>query len=206
VPDWPHPNRLHLVLFVVSALLLAAAVVILFTSGSASRHAQVGPTGFAGAVRPQIPPQDFRLRDEEGRVVRLSDFRGRVVVLTFLYSTCRDTCPVMAQQIRAALADLDVRPAALAVSVDPANDTPARARTFLARQHLTGRMRFLLGAERQLAPVWRAYGIAPQRHGRDHSAYVVVIDASGRQRVGFPADHLTPEALAHDVRVLARAV
>jgi protein SCO1 len=192
-------GRLHLAMLVAGTLLLAVAAVILFTGGSASRQAQ---PGFAGALRPTIPAQDFHLRDQDGRAVRLSDFRGRVIVLTFLYSTCRDTCPVMAQQIRGALDDLDIQPPALAVSVDPANDTPRSARAFLLRQHLTGRMRFLLGTAAQLAPVWDAYGIAPQRRGRDHSAYVILLDARGRQRIGFPADQLTPEALAHDVRTL----
>jgi protein SCO1/2 len=64
-------------------------------------------------------------------------------------------------------------------------------------------MRFLLGTARDLQPVWRAYGIAPQTAGRDHSAYVVLIDRRGRQRIGFPADRLTPEALAHDIGRLA---
>jgi protein SCO1 len=194
--DDPVSSRLHLVLLVFLTLLLALAAVILFTGGSASRQAQ---TGFAGALRPDIPPQDFRLRDQDGRTVRLSDFRGRVVVLTFLYTTCRDTCPVMAQQIRGALDDLDAPPPALAVSVDPVNDTPGRARSFLVRQHLAGRMRFLLGTAPELAAVWRAYGIAPQTKGREHSAYVVLVDPRGRQRIGFPAEHLTPEGLAHDI-------
>jgi protein SCO1/2 len=67
---------------------------------------------------------------------------------------------------------------------------------------MTGRARFLLGDERELAPVWRGYGVAPQRGALDHSATVVLVDAQGRQRVGFPYDRLTPEALAHDIRRL----
>ena len=131
-------------------------------------------------------------------------------MLTFLYTTCQDTCPIAASQILGALEDLgpageDV--AALAVSVDPANDTPARARKFLLDRRLTGRMRFALGEEAQLRPVWRAYGIQPQGddpEARDfeHSARVVVIDERGFQRVAFPLGELTPPALAHDIRLL----
>ena len=56
---------------------------------------------------------------------------------------------------------------------------------------MTGRMDFLLGTRGELAPVWKAFGIAPQREGRDHSAYTVLVDAGGRQRIGFPASQLT---------------
>ena len=67
---------------------------------------------------------------------------------------------------------------------------------------------FLLGSLAQLEPLWRAFGVAPQRSGNtshdDHTASTVILDARGLQRIGFTADHLTPEALAHDVRSLAR--
>jgi protein SCO1/2 len=91
---------------------------------------------------------------------------------------------------------------ALAVSVDPRNDTPLNAKRFLLKHALVGRMRFLLGSRSELAPIWKAYGIQPQGSKFDHSAYVLLIDKRGRQRVGFPMSELTPEGLAHDVKVL----
>jgi protein SCO1/2 len=194
------PARIRLALFVTATLaLVAAAGVVLF-----ARPSRPGDSvAFAGAVRPDIPPQDFRLRDQDGRPVSLRQFRGRVVVLTFMYTTCRDTCPLTATQIRGALDDLDRPPPALAVSVDPANDTPERAREFLFKRGLGhDRMRFLLGRRDQLAPIWASYGIRPQGKAFDHSAYVLLIDRHGRQRIGFPVEQLTPEGLAHDIRRL----
>ncbi len=135
----------------------------------------------------------------------LADYRGKVVVLTFLYSTCKDTCPILADQIRGALDDLgSAAPPALAISVDPAGDTPDRARAFLLERRLAGRMRYLLGTKEQLEPVWRGYAVQPQSEDFEHSAYVLLIDKAGRQRIGFPVNRLTPEGLAHDVRLLAR--
>ena len=52
--------------------------------------------------------------------------------------------------------------------------------------------------------MWRGYGIAPQRGTLDHSAYVVLVDGAGRQRLGYPAHRLTPEDLAADLRRLGR--
>ena len=65
-------------------------------------------------------------------------------------------------------------------------------------------MRFLTGPREELAKQWRAYGIRPQGEGFEHTAHVVLLDRRGVQRIGFPVDKLTPEALAHDVALLER--
>jgi protein SCO1/2 len=91
------------------------------------------------------------------------------------------------------------------ISVDPANDTPRSAQAFLLEQKMKGRMEFLLGSRAALEPLWSAFGIAPQTRGREHSAYVVLLDAHGRQRVGFPFARLTPDGLAHDLARLSPA-
>jgi protein SCO1/2 len=179
-------------------VLLAALAVVVFSGGSKSSGA-----GFEGALRPQgIPPVKFALKDQDGKVASLAQYRGEPVILTFMYSTCKDTCPLTAQQIRGALDQLGQDVPTLAISVDPANDTPLNAKRFVNQQSLTGRMRFLLGDRAQLAPIWKAYGIAPQGKAFDHSAYVVLVDAKGVQRVGWPVEKLQPEGLAHDLRIL----
>jgi len=198
------PARVRLALMLAATLVLLAALAVVLLARRDGAPA-TGPQGFAGALRPAIPPRDFALRDQDGRRVSLAGLRGRVTVLTFLYSTCRDTCPVTATTIRGALDDLGHDVPVLAVSVDPANDTPASARRFLSQRRLSGgRMRFLLGTRAQLVPIWSAYGIRPQGEGFEHSAYVVLIDRAGRQRIGFPFDRLTSEGLVHDIRRLER--
>ncbi len=212
-------SRARLVLIVVAALALPAAVFAAFAGRSADSNgpaaivenldtsgAQAPLSPFKGAVRPAVPAADFALRDQNGDLVQLAKLRGEVVVLTPLYTHCQDTCPLTAQQVRGALDDLsgaqrnDVR--ALALSVDPANDTADSARRFLLERRVSGYLDFLLGPRSELQPVWRDYGFAPQTDKQEHNSYVVLIDKRGRQRVGFPVDYLTPEDLAHDIRVL----
>jgi protein SCO1/2 len=214
-------SRARLVLIVIAALALPAAVFAAFAARSSDSNGPAaivqdlnssGATGpvspFKGATRPPAPAADFALRDQNGDLVQLSQLRGKVVVLTPLYTHCQDLCPLTAQQVRGALDDLSggqrdgVR--ALALSVDPVNDTADSARRFLVERRVSGYMDFLLGPRSELQPVWRDYGFAPQTKEQEHNSYVVLIDKRGRQRVGFPVDHLTPEDLAHDIRVLLR--
>jgi protein SCO1 len=193
------------VLYALATLLLcgAAAVTGVWIAASQGAEETRPTTAFAGALRPpKARAPGFRLRDQDGKPVSMAQYRGRTVVMTFVYSTCEDTCPAQVQSIRGALDKLGRDVPVLAVSVDPRNDTRERARQFLLEQHVTGRMRFVLGSERELAPVWKGYGIAPQRGKLDHSAYVVVVDGDGRQRIGFPHSELTPDGLASDLRRL----
>lgn len=195
------PARRRLALFITGLLaLVAIAGVLLFAVGEKTVPAAAG---FAGATRPpDIPPADFGVRDQDGRMLRLAELRGRPVVVTFLYTTCEDACPLTAQQIRIALDELGHDVPVVAVSVDPANDTPRRARTFALEQRMQGRMRWALGDAQRLQRIWKAYGIQPQTADEEHTASTVLLDRTGRQRVGFATSVLTPDALAHDIALL----
>jgi protein SCO1/2 len=200
------PARVRLALIVFASLsILGAAGVIVFAKPDPAP--KVGADGFAGALSAaDIPVRDFHLRDQNGKPASIGEYRGKVVVLTFMYSTCQDTCPLTATTIRGALDQLGHDVPVLAVSVDPANDTPDTAERFLVKESMSaGRMRFLLGSRAQLQPIWKAYGIQPQGKGFEHTAYVAVLDRTGRQRVAFTIDHLTDRDLAHDIRKLERS-
>jgi protein SCO1 len=177
--------------------------------GASSSTGASSSSGFDGAALPAAPAHGFTLADvtNGGRTVSLSQYRGKVVALAFLYSTCGAPCLVIAQQIRGALDELARPVPVLIVSVDPAADTPARVKHFLAQVSLTGRARWLTGSLAQLRAVWGAYGITPPSAGRGvfaNSASVFLLDSAGRERVLFQSEQLTPEGLAHDIDTLAR--
>jgi len=196
--------RIAIALVLVAALALGG-VVLAATSGRGDDPPVAAGNTFAGATMPaDARAPDFRLRDEQGRPVSMRGLRGRPVVVTFLYSHCQDTCPITAQTIRGALDDLGHDVPAIAISVDPANDTPASARKFLAEQRTSGRIRFVLGSRAQLRPLWKRYGVTPQRVTEEHVAHITLVDPHGFQRVGYPVSEATPERLAHDLRLLER--
>lgn len=192
--------RIAIALLVVVGAALAAA--LLATGGSDS--ASDGGERFEGAALPAgLRAPELDLEDEEGEDVRMAALRGDPVVVTFLYSNCDDSCPTQAQQVKGALNELERDVPALAISVDPARDTQRSARAFLSEQRMTGRMQFVLGTRDELQPIWRAYGVQPQLDDLDHTARIVLVDPKGVQRVGYPLDQVTPERLAHDLRLLA---
>jgi protein SCO1/2 len=202
----PVPQRVRLVLIGVFACLFAAFIGVWAAAYKNAGDSTLTPdasAGFNGALRPpgaRVP--DFRLRDQDGRVVTPAVHAGRPAIYAFIYSHCEDVCPITVQQIRGALDQLGHDVPVIGVSVDPAGDTPASARSFLIKQHMTGRMHFLLGDRRQLRPVWKAFGIQPQTATEEHSASVVLIDDQGAQRIGFPFNQLRVDGIERDLRRL----
>jgi protein SCO1/2 len=200
-------RRAPLVLTTAAAVLAVALLLALDRGGGRTGASSWSGAGFAGAALPaSVRAPDFTLTDQSGGRVSLSGLRGQVAMLAFASTSCGPACVLVAQQIRGALDDLARPVAVLLVSVDPSADTPARVGAFLARVSLTGRARFLTAAAQSLRAVWRAYGVRPITSGRvafERSAEVRLIDRSGRERVIFGLEQLTPEGLAHDVRKLS---
>jgi protein SCO1/2 len=194
--------------------LLALAVVIFAglgissddNSGTVASGQVNAPTSaFQGALLPPgVKAPDFKLRDEKGRPVSMREYRGKPVVVTFLYSHCHDTCPIQAQQIKGALDNLGHDLPALAISVDPPGDKPKSVDRFNAEQGVTNRIRWVLGRESQLRPLWQGFHTTSQSPQTEHMARLVLVDKRGFQRIGYPSSQVTPERLAHDLRLLEK--
>ncbi len=158
---------------------LAAALLLVACSASP----------LAGTDLRKQPAPDFTLTDgPTGEVVSLSALRGRVVVLTFLYTNCPDVCPLTAEKLRdarAALGDSAKDLSLVAVSVDPVHDTPAATRDFVRAHRVDGALRFLVGDRAALARVWSAYAIGQEPAQNPfvaHTDAIFLIDKQGRGR------------------------
>jgi protein SCO1/2 len=176
------------------------------SSSSTSSNAKLSAPA---QLEPPAPSPDFTLRDSTGKPVSLSQFKGKAVLLTFIYTHCPDVCPLIVAQLHNALIKLGPRASKVqivAVSVDPKGDTPKTVKTFLAKRGMTGRMEYLIGSSKQLAEVWRPYGIevqaTPEQREVGHTAIVYGITASGKRRALYPSN-LQPDWIVHDVPILA---
>jgi protein SCO1/2 len=167
------------------------------------------PPKLAGTELGATDAPDFTLTDGlSGRAMTLSAQRGKVVALTFLYTTCPDVCPLTATRFRAAQTELGAdasRVTFVAVSVDPDLDTPKAVQDFSAAHGLASNWYYLVGGRAQLSPVWSAYGIGVQAGSTTvtHNDAVYLIDARGRERVLLHSEDLATD-LTNDLRALLK--
>jgi protein SCO1 len=194
--------RVLITLFLVAVFALGA-IVLVASRRDANGGEPAATAGFQGALMPEgVRAPDFTLNNQDGEPVSMRELRGSPVVVTFLYTTCEDTCPIQAQTVRGALDQLGHDVPALAIAVDPPRDTPERAKAFLSEQRALGRIDFVLGKRAELRPLWDGFFVRPQSVTEEHQARFTLVDAKGFQRVGYPGSEATPERLAHDLRLL----
>ena len=83
---------------------------------------------------PSNPAPDFDLVNQNGEVVNLTQFEGKIVVMTFIYTHCPDVCPAITYQMKKLAEELgddyEESVVFLSVTVDPARDTPERLASF----------------------------------------------------------------------------
>jgi protein SCO1 len=192
--------RVLIALFLVAVFALGAVVL---ASDSGDEELASAGSAFEGSTMPKgVRAPDFQLRDQDGERVSMRSLRGQPVIVTFLYTTCEDTCPLQAQTVRGALDELGEDVPAIAIAVDPPRDTPERARAFLSEQHALGRLDFVLGTRPELRKLWDGYFVRPQSVTQEHNARFTLVDERGFQRVGYPGFEATAERIAHDIRLL----
>ena len=141
----------------LKATLLIAALILIATACGEEPP-------FRGNTLNVEPAPDFRLRDQHNSEIALSDFRGKVVALTFLYTYCPEICPGITETMRKASELLDDEAEHLqflAVSVDPERDTVETAFNYSRDTGLLDKWRFLVGSREELEPVWKAYWLDP---------------------------------------------
>ena len=142
-------------------------------------------------------------------MVRTSGLRGKVVVLTFLDTKCREACPIIAGQIARTWSLLTPaergQTVAIAVSTDPRDDTRPSIRAFLARHRAAGTIRYLTGAVPDMKRLWRRFQILSSLESGDADTHSAPVRIYGRDLTWLATQHagadLSPRNLLHDIRV-----
>ena len=202
---------LRLASLAVAVLALGLLVAACGGSGGGSSNAAVSVPAIAGgdAIPAKAAPP-IELTDQYGKKVDLAKLRGHPVLVAFLYTHCTDLCPIVAGKVHTAYAAIPKaqRPIFLAVSVDPAHDTPASAAAFNRAHRTTGEIDWLLGSHKELAKVWNAWGVRPETDPNDpeeieHNAEIFAIDPQGQIRALYPPN-FKPAKLAIGTKTLAQ--
>jgi protein SCO1/2 len=177
-------------------VVLAAAAALIFKNAS--------KTFYGSVINPPSPASDFSLLDQAGGIVRLSDYRGKYVLLYFGYSHCPNECPVSMAVLAKARSELGAQATnvqVILVSTDPARDSPQAMGDFVNRFDPT----FVgaTGTPAELQPVWKDYGVIVLDGGETHSNYTYLIDLQGNLRLtyAYPGN---PDEIAADLKLLFR--
>jgi len=136
---------------------------------------------------------DFQLTNQHGSVVELSNFRGKVIVLTFMDSKCQDTCPLTAAQFRKAYRQLDIPESDRVVFIGVNVNVEANGLADIQRATQTWHLdeipawHFLTGNPADLRQVWRDYGVAvvPSPDSNEeilHTPGTYIVDLAGQKR------------------------
>jgi protein SCO1/2 len=210
---------LRIVLALVVIAVIAGAVALLTIGHGSTQPSTRGVNGVKSAsydgslLSPAKPAPPLSLRNYLGESVNINQYRGKAVLVTFLYVHCPDVCPIITSNLRVAQNLMGPATASkaqlIAVSVDPRGDTPRTVAAFLAHHEMTGRMKYLIGSAPELAGVWKAWGVGSERDTQspalvNHSGLIYGVSASGNVTTIYPSNFL-PNEIAHDVQSLASA-
>ncbi|MEO6024011.1 MAG: SCO family protein [Burkholderiales bacterium] len=158
------------------------------------------------------PAPEFTLTDFDGNKLSLAELRGQVVALTFIFTSCADTCPLLTAKLigiqRKLRADLKSKVFFAAITVDPERDTPEVLKRY-AQAHSAdlAYWAFLTGSLAEIAEVTRRYGIYNKKQSKgdvDHTFLTSLIDKGGTLRVQYLGWRFKPEEFIGDLSALAR--
>jgi protein SCO1/2 len=200
-------------------LVIAGGVAVLVMGGgkgkshpSVKGQESVASSKYSGSLLdPAQTEPALSLRNYKGERVNIDQYRGKAVLITFLYTKCPDVCPIIASNLGVALSRLGPAKASkvqvIAVSVDPRGDTPKAVSVFLERHRMTGRMQYLIGSSPELARVWKAWGVGSEQDAQqpqlvNHSGLVYGISATGKITTLYAAN-FKPQEIVHDTPLLA---
>lgn len=193
----------------MSAAYKLFAIVLLTTGLTPGATAHKGDT--AASRMPSLGAAfEFQLTAQDGTTLSLQDLRGRIVVVSFIYTRCADVCPLLTTKLVAIQKSLggafgrDVF--FLSVTVDPEHDRPGILEDYAEALgcDLTG-WAFLTGTQAQITEVARGYGVYHESRSdgdTDHNLLTSLVDRTGRLRVQYMGERFDPDMFLKDLRRL----
>ncbi len=197
--------RAALTLTLVAIVTLASLLLVL--SRDAAEHTALEPP------LPKIAPApEVALTSQDGAPITLADFRGRVVAVTFIFTMCTATCPVLTPMMSFVQdqlgANFGAKIAFVSITVDPERDTPDVLKEYAQAfgANFAG-WSFLTGTPAAIQDVTRRYGVYALRSENgdvDHTFLTSVVDRHGILRVQYLGVRFDPEEFRHDLLSLLK--
>jgi protein SCO1/2 len=193
-----------------SAFLAALAIAVL--SSAAWSHVPIPPKSPANIGRRDVKLSvpDFSLKDQDGKIFRFANARGKLVVVTFIFTTCPDVCPLLTANFAAIQRALEKEKnqdyLLVSITTDPEQDTPPVLKEYAARYKADlRRWSFLTGTRAELAKVWKIFGvnvIKNQSGQVQHTTFTTLVDRQGNRRVDYYGDRWRDTEVLRDIQWL----
>ena len=206
------------------AALAACGLALAACTSGASGASAPGGTGQAGSsMQAKNNPAldtgsslggarapDFRLVNQFGQQMALSQFRGKVVVLAFVDSECTTICPLTTASMAEAkqlLGAAGSRVQLLGVDANPQATSVSDVMAYSRAHSMVNQWDFLTGSLPQLQAAWRGFHIAVQiqRGMIDHTPALFVIDPQGRERTVY-LTQMNYASITQAAQILAQRV
>jgi protein SCO1/2 len=180
-------------------------------TGAAEKEAPRPKVTDIAPFKPGDPLPDLTFTDERGQPLKLEDYRGKALALTFIYTRCPlpNFCPLLSEKFRTVQESLLADPAApknwqlLSVTIDPEHDTAEVLQRYAKAQRAdAAHWRFATGELRDITVLGLRSGLEFWEGGSEitHNIRTVVFDAQGRMRKVFSENAWTANELAGELR------
>lgn len=161
------------------------------------------------------PAPDFALTTQDNAALKRADLNGKVLIVSFIFTTCNGTCPATTHRMAAVQQELATRGVLkkdrvhlLSITLDPARDTPEVLRGYMKLYDLDGKhWTFLTGPEKDVEKAYKAWGMwaKPAPNGQlDHPSRVFLVDTKGQVREIYNLGFFKPAWVADDVELLLK--
>jgi protein SCO1/2 len=158
----------------------------------------------------ELPVPDFALIDQDKKPLRLRSLRGKVVLVSFIYTTCPDVCPLLTAKFAGIQRKLKSQRLndhfLLSITTDPEADKPQVLRSYGQRFGADfDSWGFVTGDKNELSEAWRFFGVRVNKRGKgltDHTALTTLIDRQGIRRIDYYGDSWTEKEVLKDIAEL----
>ncbi len=191
--------------------MVLLGVILLPTAGFA--HVPIPPKepGDIGRRLVNTPVSGFRLTDQDGKPFRFAAARGKLTLVTFVFTACPDVCPLLTAKFAAIQRTLDAKQVndylLLTITTDPERDSAAVLKEYAGRFKADFRhWSFLTGTRSELAKVWRNFRVnvtKTQSGDVNHTTLTTLIDRQGKRRVDYYGDKWQDREVLKDIQWLA---
>lgn len=196
----------------ISRSLIFAVLCVVLVSVPAWSHISMPPKtpSEIGRRAVNVAVPDFTLKDQNGKPYRFASARGKLILVTFVFTTCPDVCPLLTAHfasIQRVLEEKKIKDyQLLTITTDPEHDTAPVLKEYASRYKADFKSwSFLTGSRDELVKVWKEFGVhvVKNESGQvQHTTFTTLVDRSGHRRVDYYGDKWQEQEILKDLQSL----